>query len=241
MQNIKYLFILALIFTNYSCETELFGCLDAEGEIVLQTIQLPTISKIDLNISGEIIIKEGESQEIQIEASQNVIERIISDSEVGSDKWEINIDGCYNVTDVKIFATLLSLESLNISGSGSISTEGVFANIDKINLEIDGEGHMDIQLAAVEKVDIEINGSGTINVSGKCQEESVDINGDGLINAFDLESDNCRVEISGQGSVDIRAENLLSVELKGSGTVCYKGNPTLNIDISGSGEVNNCN
>ena len=241
MKNIIYLCSIILILINYSCETELFGCLDSEGEIELQAVELPEISKIDLQIAGDIVIKEGEQQVIEIEAAQNVVDRIISDSEIESGKWEINIDGCSNVGQVKIFATLRSLESLDISGSGFISTDGVFSNVEKINLEIDGQGDMNIQLATVEKVDMEIDGQGTMHVSGSSENTSIDINGDGIINAFLLNSGNCNVEINGDGTVNVRSENFLNVDLKGSGTVCYKGNPTLNIDISGDGEVNNCN
>lgn len=241
MNKLLYLFAAILLFTNYSCEVELFGCLRSEGAIVRQELSLPDISKIDLAVAGDIIITEGETQLIEIEAAQNVIDRIISDSDTGSDKWDIEINGCANIDNVKIYATLVDLESLDITGSGSIVTDGIFYNVDKIDLEIDGEGFMDIELATVEKVDIQINGAGDIKVSGNSTEQSIDINGQGVIDGFDLISQNCKIDISGSGDIEVLAEQNLRVDFDGSGSVCYKGTPTLNVDISGSGRVNNCN
>lgn len=239
----KLIYIIAAFTTlaNYSCEVELFGCLSPEGEIIRQEVSLSEISKIDLAISGEIIIKKGESQIIEIESAQNVIDRILSDSDFDGDKWDIEIKGCSNVEDVKIYATLVDLESLDISGAGSIVTEGVFSPIDKINLEIDGSGVMDIQLATVDKVDIEISGSGLIAVSGVCHDESIEIDGNGTINAFDLISTNCRAEIDGNSNIQVYVEEFLNIDFDGSGTLCYRGNPTLNLDINGNGQVNDCN
>lgn len=232
--------IICTLFCS-SCKKELFGCLEPRGDVFLETISLDQISSIESGINAEIIIMEGKTQKIEIEAEQNVIDRIVADSKVDSDTWKLEIDGCSNLNAIKIIATLTELEDLELNGSGSMRTEGIFSNVQNLKLKINGSGNMNIALAQAEELDMDISGEGDIKVSGSCLTEKIQIDGDGNIKAFDLTSNFGDVDIDGSGTVEIFSKGILNVDIDGSGTVCYRGTPEIFLDISGSGSVNDCN
>ena len=241
MKNSIFIFIGLIALLNTSCEVELFSCLKAEGNIETRTINIDNITGIELSLEGNVIISEGDEQNIQITAHGNIIDRIVEDSKINGDTWEIDIDGCSNIESVNIAITLPLLEKASLRGSGSIRSNGIFKNIDKLDLEIDGDGEMNFKLDSVSKVDIEINGHGDIAVSGNTIDQSIDISGSGSVRSADLNSSTTNVEISGSGDCNILVQDILRLDLSGSGRVCYRGNPQIDIDISGSAQLVDCN
>ncbi len=241
MKNLQLITFIFSLLTIASCEVELFSCLKDEGSIETRTISLEEITGFEIGIEADAIVTEGDVQEIKIEAHPNVIDRILDDSKIKGETWEIDIDGCVNIERVKFFFTLPAVKDAKINGEGSITTEGIFKNIDKINLEIDGQGDIDFQLESVEKVDLEIKGQGTIKVTGETVNQSIDVSGSGTIRTEGLSSSSTRVDISGDGDCNISVDDLLKVEVSGSGRVCYLGNPTITNDISGDGQIVDCN
>ncbi len=241
MKNLIALFLMVLLFSSSSCEVQITGCVNGEGTTTSRVITMDEIDKIDLSTDAKIYITEGSTQEIRIEASDEVINAIVESSNVDGSKWTIEIDGCSRNINATIYATLLHVESLDISGDGSIFIDSTFNNIDKINLEIDGDGLMDVNLNIVEKVDIEIKGDGSIFVDGVTDQQSIEISGDGTIKNHDLISKSCDVKVSGDGEIEINVTETLNLDISGDASICYKGNPTVSQDISGDVTITDCN
>lgn len=235
-------FIILLLGLD-SCSLDLINCINGEGIKTDRIIELgEDISKIELTEQADIIITEGETQEIRIEGFENFIDLIEQDSDVDGNKWTIKIDGrCADTDGLKIFAQLKSLESLEIVGSGSMKADEVLTKVDDLKLEIDGSGKIDMLIATASKVDIEINGSGEIKVEGITDRNSIEINGSGDVKTDELISTTCRVEINGSANAEVNVSDELDIEINGSGAVCYVGSPTITTDISGSGSVQSCN
>jgi hypothetical protein len=59
----------------------------------------------------------------------------------------------------------------------------------------------------------------------------------GNYQAFDLQTRTAQVNISGNGTVNISAEDSLDVSISGMGTVQYRGSPKLSQRVSGLGSV----
>ncbi|UCG09227.1 MAG: DUF2807 domain-containing protein [Desulfobacterales bacterium] len=78
---------------------------------------------------------------------------------------------------------------------------------------------------------------GSINLSGEADESNAAISGSGKINAFDLETKNVSVTISGSGDCRLNASESLNATISGSGDIYYKGRPKISTRISGSGSL----
>ncbi len=241
MKNSITAIFLLLILGTSACKVELFSCLKGEGEVVTRTVSIADIRGIDIDINAEVVIKEGEAQVIEIRTFPNVIDRILDHSKINGERWDINLKGCTNVSDVQFFITLPTIKEVAINGSVQVRTEGIFRNIEKLNLEIDGDGDIDFKLASVSKVDMQINGNGEIRVSGATDDQSIDISGTGVIRNFDLMSNSTNLKIKGVADCNISVSDILFADLAGDGRICYRGNPTLNLDNSGTVEVVDCN
>lgn len=245
MMNFKWpTMALAMCLTVSSCFIDIhddngfFGCIDGDGPIVTQTLELDDFDGVALKLPIEVIISQGDVQEVTVEGRQNIIDELELDVRNGI--WDIETRDCVrNVGNMKIFITIPDITELSISGSGEIFGENVFI-IQDISLRISGSGNMDL---AIEGDDISatITGSGDMKLEGLADELDFKITGSGDISAFNLEASRARVEITGSGNAEVNVELELDVKISGSGDVRYKGNPSLDVSISGSGRVIDAN
>lgn len=239
MSKMKWLFFvpIALSLTVSSCffdDEGHFGCLNGEGPVVSEELNLADFDGVELSISADVIIRQGSEQEVIVEGKQNVIDELERDVKNGI--WDIDIKGCVrDNNDMKIFITLPDISSLKISGSGSIESEN-FLIVEDIDLRISGSGDMDLDIEA-NRIDAKISGSGEMLLDGLTDHLDFKISGSGDLHAFGLETQSAIVEISGSGDAEVHAATDLDVKISGSGNVTYRGNPSLNVKITGSGKV----
>ncbi len=207
-----------------------------EGPVVSQNFYLPEVNGVALSIDANVYVAYGDSQTITIEGQQNIIDNI--QKYVTADGlWQI---GYFNPVrshkGVSVYITTSRFDYATISGSGGIVTTDYFADSANVYLRISGSGSITMKTIA-QTVQSEISGSGFIFLSGSAMENHIQISGSGSVKAFDLKTDNSYVTISGSGSSEVWAENLLNVVISGSGNVYYIGYPQINTTISGSGGV----
>jgi hypothetical protein len=86
------------------------------------------------------------------------------------------------------------------------------------------------------------SGSSDVDVAGTAKRQFLSISGSSKINAFDLKSEESKVNISGSGNVNINVTQSLEARVSGSGDIRYRGNPDIrNIQVSGSGNIKKVN
>jgi len=259
MRLISALCIIFVVFVMGGCTKEFGGdCVEGVGEIERRTVDLDPLTKIDLAMQGELFIQEGE-QFIEIEAPSDIIDRILDESEISSERWIIEIDDCYDGPPIRIWATLPQFLALDVSGSGDIVGLDTLRNVNKLNLEIDGLGDIQVNILDAEKLDSEIKGSGDITVHGRNIETvSCEIQGSGnIFTGFDS-SQSTRLQIQGSGNIELigtvvnnfieieGSGNVFAVELcsdnctidsQGDGNCEVKVNDLLDINLSGNGNI----
>ena len=239
MKNLKFWAIaLIAVFTLNSClffDDDPFRCERGEGPTVTRVLNLPPFSGIDLTISGNVVLRQGPEQYVEVEGQENIIDLLRTN--VSNDTWKIRFDDCVrNHENLTFYITLPEIGYVAISGSGEVYGDNVFEGND-INLRISGSGDMDLALDNYDKVDTRISGSGDIKLEGKTKKFDLDISGSGDYHAFDLEAEKGDIKISGSGSAEVFVNDHLDVRITGSGDVYYLGNPSLDVYITGSGKV----
>ena len=141
---------------------------------------------------------------------------------------------------VTIYITLPNIDYAAISGSGSIQSTNSFTDTTNVYLNISGSGSINMYTNA-HLIESFISGSGRIELGGSAYEHRIDISGSGDIKAFNLETTNTYVSVSGSGNSEVWVIDYLDVNISGSGSVYYRGNPQINANISGSGGIYNAN
>ena len=206
-----------------------------EGPTVTKTMQLDKFHAVSLGFSGNVYLKQGNTQSVEVEGEQNIIDNI--KTSVRDGLWKINFDRPVRKHEpVNIYITIPKITKAHLSGSGDLVSKGTFTGLEDLELSISGSG--DIKFAAeAGAISARISGSGDIDLSGQAKMVNLKVSGSGDIEAYDLKAQDCSVQISGSGNCQITAEEMLEVRVSGSGDVYYKGRPRINSKISGSGDL----
>jgi len=205
-----------------------------------ETRDLPEFNSISLRVSGNVYLKQGSTQKVEIEGSERTLEEIetrVSNKRLiieweGSRRWF----GWSNHGSVDIYITVKDIRELSVSGSGTIRSESNF-KVDDLELSVSGSGRIKFE-ASADDVDISISGSGKIELEGSSNDNQIHISGSGRLYAEDMKSRSYDVRISGSGSCRVNVSSEIYASISGSGSVYYRGDPDkIRSNVSGSGRI----
>lgn len=239
MNKLYCLLVVALIaIASVSCEIDEI-CIKGDGPTITRTLELESFTSIRNDLSADVFISMGDTQQVIVEGQENIIELL--ELEVNNGTWNIDLDkNCIrNNNGLRIFITLPQVDRIEIDGSGSVISENTLSN-SELTLITDGSGEMDIALD-VARLITRIEGSGTMQLEGLADDFTIAIRGSGDVRAFNVDALRVDVQVRGSGDVEVTAREFLKVDIDGSGDVYYKGDPELDIRIDGSGDVEDAN
>ena len=206
-----------------------------EGAVVTKTLKLESFSSLNLSISGNVYLRQGEQQKVEIEGQENIIENLSTTVENGT--WKIHFkQNVRSYEKLNLYITLPDLKQVLVSGSGDVVGKTRFEGLKEPRFAISGSGSIVLEVQA-EEVEAQISGSGDMDLRGSAGELEVAISGSGDVSAEALKAKTVEVSISGSGDAAVSAADNLKVLVSGSGDVVYTGRPKTQIRISGSGEV----
>lgn len=190
-----------------------------EGKKVTKTLDIDDFTGIGVSIGAEVHLRQGNKQKVEIKAQQNIIDLI--DRDVRNGKWKVRLEKGTNLKrhdGIDIYITLPMIDELSVAGSGSITGETDFKNVDDLEVSIAGSGEVTLN-GSGEDLEVSIAGSGDVDLAG-------------------FKVDDCEVSIAGSGDCEINVSGSLQVSIAGSGDVKYKGDPDkVKSSIAGSGDV----
>ncbi|HLA80535.1 MAG TPA: head GIN domain-containing protein [Thermoleophilia bacterium] len=217
-----------------------YGLTRATGPVVSEDRNVPAFTQVDVSGKGSLIITQGDTPSLRIEAQQGVLDRL--ETSVSGDTLRIEPRshwfgfGAFRGSEpITYHLTVPDLEGLKLSGSVAVKGEGSF---DAAEFVIECSGSSDVNLyVRADKVQVNSSGSSDITLAGRVDTVVFDSSGSTNIFARGLASRIATVNCSGSSDIELSASEQLNVDASGSSTVSYVGNPVLNTNISGSGEV----
>jgi len=185
-----------------------------------KTYDLSGFNSIALGVSVDVHIMQGDYK-VAVTGPAKAIEQL----EIATNKESLAIGTNkkakgmkWKSEDVDVFVTMPSIKNLSIGGSGDIIMEDAFEN----------QGDMNVS----------IGGSGDVKLQGSAKMVSINVAGNGDVDAENLKSASCEISIAGSGDVTIGPSKELDVSIAGNGDVKYKGEPKIRKSIVGKGDVN---
>jgi hypothetical protein len=140
----------------------------------------------------------------------------------------------------KITVTAPSISSIDLTGTGSLKTDGLFKT-EQIKLTVSGVGKLETELEAT-RINTIISGSGKVVLSGTADELQIDISGSGKVDAESLKVKTCTANISGSGKCLVDVSDVLNANISGSGNIYHVKTPAvINRNISGVGKIGDAN
>lgn len=240
MKKLNFASVLTLFFaislvTTLSAQNWSWNGIKGEGPKVTKTLNVSSFDGFTVAISGNVYLKQGNTQSVTIEAQQNIIDNILTD--VSDKHWKIKFDkNVRNHDGVKIWITIPTLTKAYISGSGDITGENKFTGVGNLITGVSGSGDIKLEVEA-KSIDGKISGSGNVKLGGSANNLAIAISGSGDFYADALSVKDATVSISGSGDCRVDASENLTVKVSGSGDVKYKGRPRVSAKVSGSGDV----
>lgn len=207
------------------------------GNISTETRSVSNFDKISISGSFDVILIKGDEGTIKIDASDNIIESIIT--EVKDDVLKVRFKKGINIRTSKSIDVSISYEDIEgvaLSGSGSVgSTSKVHS--ESLALKVSGSGNMKLDVDSKQLLTA-ISGSGNLKLTGDTEDLSCSVSGSGNLSASDLSAKIVNAKISGSGNIKIHAINEIHAKTSGSGNIIYSGNPgIIKSNSSGSGSV----
>lgn len=183
-------------------------------------------TKIVIPDHAKVFIAQGDASSVRLE-----MENATGNATIDNNTLTIHGAGA-----IKAYVTVKKIEEIEISGNGSVETEGAIKT-DQLNLLISGYGKMEMEVDA-GKVSATISGRGKIELAGSANELNAEISGAGKIDASDLKVSTTTAVISGAGKINTDTKDALNADISGVGSVHYINAPaTVTKHISGIGKV----
>ena len=245
MKNVRLLFLLYFMAAGFLSLTVSSASGDASGrsksnwanDSGSEIRAVGKFSKLAVNLPGEVVLSQGNNQELKLEADKDVLALITTEVADGHLRISVKEDSKLpkNNSAIRIYITAPTLEAITVAGSGKITGRNKFTS-DQLHLSVAGSGSIQLAVKAKE-LKSSIAGSGNLDLSGSCDEHSLSIAGSGNARTYELDATRASVRISGSGDCQVTAQKDLEVRISGSGSVKYKGNAQVSKSITGSGSV----
>ena len=222
LKNLLGLTLALLLFSCGDDDDDNSECIEASGPVTTEERVVDNFSSIRFNGVGNLLLTQGAPQSVELVTNENILELI--ETRVSSGTLIVGFvdDACIegSIDQLDIVVTVPEIETLALEGVGNITGENDF-DLDALSIELDGVGN--------------------VILSGTVTNLEIASTGVGNVQAFDLESDICEVNLTGVGSVSVTVNSELDVNLTGAGSVRYKGRPTISSSISGTGSLIDAN
>lgn len=113
---------------------------------------------------------------------------------------------------------------LDLKGTGNIQMEAV-TGIETLRIKLVGSGDIVSEAVLINgRSEVELTGSGNVRMQGSTEQLDVKVIGSGNVDASDLRSGTCRVNIRGSGDVMVNCQHTTNNSITGTGEVHETGN-----------------
>jgi len=205
------------------------------GNMITKEIEVDDFKEIIVSGNFEIMLIAGDKAGVSLTADENLHEFI----EISTNGDRLVIETLANLDSddgLSLYITYTELTAIEIGGAATLESEETIDG-EYLNISMSGAGALDLSLN-LNALKLSVSGAGSVELSGRADEQNISMSGAGGLDAYELESKICKVQISGVGSANINVTEKLDASVSGVGGISYIGNPEEVIsDVSGLGSI----
>lgn len=236
MRNLFFAFFTLLSLSAFAKAEIITG----NGNLKKETREVSGYQGVTVLGNVNVQIAYGNSNSITVEADENLLPYIETMVENGNLVVKTkNKFGLKTKNKLVVYASLTTLTSLKLSGSGSITGNGAFTNNNKTDIAVSGSGNINIVMNSFNETKISISGSGNVTLKGSSTNNiDAKISGSGNIDCSEVTCNDVFANVSGSGNIKVYANKSIDAKVSGSGNIYYKGAASrINLKSSGSGKI----
>ena len=208
------------------------------GNVVSETRAVSGFHGFDLSGSGDVIVTQGDTEGLVIEAEDNILpllESTVDKRGILHLGFKEHVGSVSSRKTVVFKLAAKTLDLMELEGSGNIRAASLSGKTLAVSLP--GSGHCAVDRLQAETLKVDIDGSGDLKLAGEAHSQAITFNGSGKYEGESFKTDATTLQINGSGDARVWADTSLSVEVNGVGDVGYKGNPKIKQSINGLGRV----
>lgn len=208
---------------------------NSQAKRISETRSLDKFHELEIHGNYEILLRKGDKESLVIEAEEEILKYLIT--EVQDHKLKIyNKEKISGISNVTITLTYTNLAGITSGGAGNIKSPTKISS-ESLIVKMKGAGLMNLAVD-VDTLDVNLSGAGFISLSGKARIQNLSISGAGNLNAYELKSKACKVNLSGIGGAQIFVNDELHAQISGIGGIKYKGYPKrVKKEVAGLGRI----
>jgi hypothetical protein len=230
------LFTLLALLTGACSFNMNLGVERGSGNVIMETRDVSGFSRLSLSGIGDVILTQGETESLEIEAEDNLIPYI--KTEVRGNTLFISYErkSVVPTESITFHLSMEEIDGLETLGISNIRSDEVVT--DRLDIGIRGTGNVSINQLEADTLTVNVSGAGNFDAEGEVDEQKIVLSGAGNYDGEDLQSSTTVVTISGIGRVNVWVTDKLDVTISGTGGVDYFGEPDITRNISGIGNLN---
>ena len=192
--------------------------------------------EVSLEGVGTLLIAQGETEALTIEAEQKVLERIAT--EVSDGRLTIQPDRSFRTREqITYHLTVTQLDAIELAGAGRVEV----AELSTEQLRINGNGAGAVIIGALTANTLDVTASGNVQaeLAGSVDSQTVVVSDAASYAAAELDSRVASVTASGATRVTVNVAESLDAQVSGAAQVEYLGDPDVTEDVSAAGSLSN--
>lgn len=231
--NLSNLFAILILLFFISCDSMVQE--HGNGNITSKEYKFDSFDKVDISGAFEVHLRKASTTGVTVTTDENLHEFIMSelDGDVLKIWSERNLD---SDEPILLEVNYDKLQGVSVGGASSLEGQDQITG-DYLRVEMSGAGSIDLDVS-LKALRVSISGAGAMDIRGEVIEQYIDMSGAGSLEAFELKSQTCEIELSGVGGASVFVEKRLEATVSGVGGVSYKGDPENVIsNVSGIGSI----
>ncbi len=198
--------------------------------------EIHDVREVSLEGVGTLMIEQGETESLTIEAEPKVLERI--STEVQDGRLTIRPDRSFKTREpITYFLTITQLSGIELAGAGRVEVAQLSA--DQLRINGNGAGAVVIDSLTANTLDVTASGNVQTELAGTVDSQTVSVSDTAHYAAADLESRLASVTASGASQVTVNVTESLEAHVSGAAQVEYIGDPAVTEDVSAAGSLSN--
>ena len=205
---------------------------DGRGEVR----DVHDFQEVALEGVGTLLIEQGQTEALTIEAEPKVLERIAT--EVRNGRLTIRPDRSFRTRErITYYLTVTQLTAIELSGAGRVEVAQL--STDQLRIDGSGAGAVSIGDLTGNTLDVTVSGNVQAELAGTVDSQTVAVSDAASYAAAELESRVASVNASGASQVTVNATESLDAHVSGAARVEYIGDPAVTEDVSAAGRLTN--
>jgi hypothetical protein len=209
---------------------------NGNGHVIKQARSIGAFNKLKIDGVFKVFINQGDTENVVVEADDNLIGLI--ESNVANNELELNIKKDSSIgksTKLNIYVTIKDLQQMNIVGVNGVSSNAL--NVNHLQLNIDGVGSTDLNIHC-KTIHANLSGVGNLKLIGEADSATIENSGVGSLYAAKFITQKLHITNSGVGNAEVNAEQEISINNSGVGNVKHNGKAIVSkIKNDGVGKV----